>query len=171
MRKIFILALVLAGAFLFTPAAHAQFTTVTATVTDANGIPYAAGTMSAMLTPSAPGGFRLSGQPYSGRVGPATLDATGKFTANFGDVTLITPSAQWQITIDSNPGGIAPPLGTGGQTFTFTSTGTMISGGSVDISTSLNALAPKLTNITLSGGTIAGIIASLQVAFGTAANT
>src|ERR1700722_19748592 len=149
MKRIFALALVLAGAFVFTPAARAQFTTVTATVVDPNGIPYAAGTMSAVLVPGAAGGFTLSGQPYSGRVGPATLDSTGKFTANFGDVTLITPSAQWQITVDSNQGGIEAPLGTGAQTFVFTSTGTTISGSSpVDISTSLNALAPKLTNIT-----------------------
>jgi hypothetical protein len=164
MRKILSIALVLSGAFfflaIFPENAHAQFTTVTATVTDPNGIPYAAGTMSAILTPSAPGGFRLSGQPYSGRVGPATLDSTGKFTANFGDVTLITPSAQWQITVNSNPGGILPPLGTGGQTIVFTSTGTTISGGSVvNISTSLNALAPKLTNF---AGTGSGSVTSVS---------
>jgi hypothetical protein len=156
------LALVLAGvflfAFIFPEGAHAQFTTVTATVTDPNGIPYGNGTMSAVLVPGAPGGFRLSGQPYSGQVGPFTLDSTGKFTANFGDVTLITPSAQWQITVNSNQGGIAPPLGTGGQTFVFTSSGTTISGSSpVDISASLNALAPKLTNITVGSGTVTSV--------------
>src|SRR4029077_3081340 len=153
MRKFLAFALVLAGAFLLVPTAHAQFTMVTATVTDPNGIPYGNGTMSAVLVPGARGGFRLSGQPYSGQINPITLDSPGKFTANFGDVTLITPSAQWRITINSNQGGIAPPLGTGGQTFVFTSSGTTISGSSpVDISTSLNALAPKLTNF-ITGGT------------------
>ena len=153
MRKKFFIALVVAGAFLLSAvSARAQFTTVTATVKDTNGIPYAAGTMNAILVPSAPGGFRLSGQPYSGRVGPATLDSTGNFIANFGDVTLITPSAQWQITVDSNPGGIAPPFGTGSQTFTVTTSGTTISGSSVvDISATLSAAAPNLTNFTVSG--------------------
>ena len=162
MRKFFGVALAVAGAFLFVPAAHAQFTTVTATVKDPNGIPYAGGTMSAVLVPGSPGGYTLSGAPYSGRVGPVTLDGTGKFIANFGDVTLISPgSPQWQITIDSNQGGIEAPLGTGGQTFTFTSTGTTISGSSpVDISTSLNALAPKLANITIGGGSVTSITAT-----------
>lgn len=158
MKKILSFALVIAGAFLFASPVFAQFTTVTATVQDPNGIPYGNGTMSAVLVPSAPGGFRLSGQPYSGRVGPLTLDSTGKFTANFGDVTLITPSAQWQITVNSNQGGIAPPLGTGGQTFVFTSSGTTISGTSpVNISASLNALAPKLTNITVGSGSVTSV--------------
>ena len=176
MHKIKHFALVLAGALLFAGlfpvGARAQFTTVTATVTDPNGIPYAGGTMSAVLVPGAPGGFRLSGQPYSGRVGPATLDSTGTFTANFGDVTLITPSAQWQITIDSNPGGIEPPLGTGGQTFTYTSTGTIISGSSpVNISTQLNALAPKLTNFGGGSSLISGSVTPTHLTFATAVDT
>jgi hypothetical protein len=169
-RSIFFL---LAVTFLFTPKASAQFTTVTATVTDPNGIPYAGGTMSAVLVPGASGGYTLSGQPYSGRVGPVTLDGNGKFTANFGDVTLITPgSPQWQITIDSNQGGIEPPLGTGPQTFTFTSTGTTISGSSlVNISASLNALAPKLTNFVAGGGTIGSCGTVDAIAYYSAATT
>jgi hypothetical protein len=153
--------------------AFAQFTTVTATVTDPNGIPYAGGTMSAVLVPGASGGYTLGGQPYSGRVGPVTLDGNGKFTANFGDVTLITPgSPQWQITIDSNQGGIEPPLGTGPQTFTFTSTGTTISGSSVvNISASLNALAPKLTNFVAGGGTIGSCGTVDAIAYYSAATT
>src|ERR1700739_4600036 len=171
MRKFFIFVPILIGTFLFAPSARAQFTTVTATVTDPNGIPYAAGTMSAVLVPGSPGGYTLNGAPYSGRIGPVTLDSTGKFVAQFGDVTMIKPgSPQWQITINSNPGGVAPPLGTGPQSFTFTSTGTTISGTSpVNISTSLNALAPKLSNFT--NGTIGGSIAATQVAFGSGANT
>jgi hypothetical protein len=162
MRKRFFFVTILL--FIFCSPVFAQLTTVTATVIDPNGIPYAAGTISAVLIPSAPGGFRLNGQPYSGQVGPATLDSTGKFTINFGDVTLITPSAQWQITIDSNQGGIEPPLGTGGQTFVFTSTGTTISGSSVvNISASLNALAPKLTNITVGAGSVTSVAATAPI--------
>jgi hypothetical protein len=161
MRKILSFALVLAGAFLFAlllpESARAQFTTVTATVTDPNGIPYAGATMTALLVPASSGGYTLNNKPYSGQIGPVTLDSTGKFSQNFGDVTLITPaSAQWQITIDSGLATIQPPLGTGPQSFTFTSTGTTISGSSVvNISASLNALAPKLTNfITPNGGIV-----------------
>lgn len=153
MRKIMKLALVLAGALLFTVSAHAQnFITVTATVTDPNGIPYAGGTMNAVLVPGTPGGWTLGGQPYSGRVGPIGLDSTGSFTANFGSNAAILPaSSQWQITVNSNPGGILPPLGTGAQSFTVTMT---ISGPSPQsISSTLNAAAPKLTNF-VSAGTV-----------------
>jgi hypothetical protein len=173
MRKSFLCALVLAGAFLFAPAAQAQFTTVTATVQDPNGIPYAGAVLNAVLVPSTGGGYTLSGQPYAGRIGPVTLDSAGKFIVNFGDVTLITPgSPQWQITIDSAAATIAGPLGTGPQSFTFTSTGTTISGSSpVSLTTALNALAPKLTNFASGGsGTISCSI-SAAVLFETAANT
>jgi fibronectin-binding autotransporter adhesin len=173
MRKILSVALVLAGAFLFAPAARAQFTTVTATVKDPNGIPYAGAVLNAILVPSTGGGYTLSGNPYSGRIGPVTLDSSGSFTVNFGDVTLISPgSPQWQITIDSAAATISLPLGTGPQSFTYTSTGTTISGSSpVSLTTALNALAPKLTNFASGGsGTISCSI-SAAVLFETAANT
>lgn len=173
MRKIISIALVLAGAFLFAPAALAQFTTVTATVQDPNGIPYAGAVLNAVLVPSTGGGYTLSGQPYSGRIGPVTLDSSGKFTVNFGDVTLITPgSPQWQITISSAAATIGLPLGTGPQQFNYTSSGTTISGSSpVSLTTALNALAPKLTNFASGGsGTISCSI-SAAVLFETAANT
>jgi hypothetical protein len=178
MRKILNLALAVAGAFLFAllgpSAARAQFTTVTATVQDPNGIPYAGAVMNAILVPSTGGGYTLGGQPYSGRVGPVTLDSTGKFTAQFGDVTLITPgSPQWQITIDSAAATIQLSLGTGPQSFTYTSTGTTISGSSpVSLSSALNALAPKLTNFAGAGtGTIAGTVTAFHIPYASAANT
>lgn len=153
------LALVLAGAFLFAAGASAQnFTTVTGTVVDPNGIPYAGGSMSATLTPGSPGGWTLGGQPYSGRVGPITLDATGKFVANFGSNAAILPAGtQWVVTVNSNQGGIPPPLGTGPQTFSVTIT---ISGASQDISATLDAAAPKLTNFVSPGG---GVVACSTV--------
>lgn len=135
------------------PSVFAQFTTVTATVTDPNGIPYAGAVMNAVLVPSTGGGYTLGGQPYSGRIGPVTLDSSGSFTVNFGDVTLISPgSPQWQITIDSAAATIGPSLGTGPQSFTYTSTGTTISGSSpVSLTNSLNSLAHKLTNFSGAG--------------------
>ena len=153
MRRMIFSALVLAGALFLAPQARAQFTTVTATVTDPNGIPYAAGTVSAVLTPGSASGFTLSGNPYSGRIGPAILDSTGSFTLNFGSNALITPaSTQWQITVNSNPGGIPPPFGTGPQTFTVTLT---ISGATQNISSTLNASAPKLSNVNNSSASYA----------------
>src|SRR5258708_7315258 len=155
MKKIFAIALVFSGAFLFASTVRAQnFIAITATVTDPNGIPYGAGTMSAVLTPGTPGGWTLGGQPYSGRIGPVTLDSTGKFTANFGNNSAILPAGtRWQITVNSNQGGIAPPLGTGAQTFTVTVT----LNSSQDISATLNAAAPKLTNITVGAGSVISV--------------
>src|SRR5258707_8346674 len=119
MKKIFAIALVFSGAFLFASTVRAQnFIAITATVTDPNGIPYGNGTMSAVLTPGSPGGWTLGGQPYSGRVGPVTLDSAGKFTANFGNNSVILPAGpQRQDHPNSNPGGTATPPCTRAQTF------------------------------------------------------
>jgi hypothetical protein len=165
-NKILAVGFFLASCLLLPAPSYAQFTTVTATVQDPNGIPYAGAVLNAVLVPSTGGGYTLSGQPYSGRIGPVTLDSAGKFTVNFGDVTLITPgSPQWQITIDSAAATIAGPLGTGPQSFTYTSTGTTISGSSpVSLTTALNALAPKLTNFASGGsGTVTSIAATSPV--------
>jgi hypothetical protein len=165
MKKILTLALVLAGAFLFATSASAQnFTTVTATVKDPNGIPYAGGTVSAVCVPGSSGGYRLAGQPYPCQIGSATLDPTGTFTVQFGSNAQITPaSTQWQITVRSNPGGIQPPLGTGAQAFTVTMT---ISGATQNISSTLNAAAPALTNFASgSSGSITGCSTTGGVGF------
>lgn len=173
MKKHLAVGFFLASCLLLPVSSYAQFTTVTATVTDPNNIPYAGAVMNAVLVPSVGGGYTLNGQPYSGRIGPVTLDSTGKFTVNFGDVTLITPgSPQWQITVSSAAATIALPLGTGPQQFTFTSSGTTISGSSpVSLTTSLNALAPKLTNFASGGSGTISCSTSAAVLFETAANT
>ncbi len=170
MKKIFAIALVFSGAFLFASTVRAQnFIAITATVTDPNGIPYGNGTMSAVLTPGSPGGWTLGGQPYSGRVGPVTLDSAGKFTANFGNNSVILPAGtKWQITVNSNQGGIAPPFGTGAQTFTVI----MTLNSTQDISTTLNAAAPKLTNFSGAGtGTIAGTVSAFHIPYASGPNT
>lgn len=155
MRKILTIALVFAGAFLFAPAARAQFTTVTGTVIDPHGIPYANGTMSATLVPATPGGWRLSGQPYAGQIPNTALDANGTFTATFGDNALILPAgSQWQFTVRSNQGGVPLPLGTGSQAFTVTIT---ITGTSQDVSATLSAAAPALARFTSGTGTVTSV--------------
>jgi hypothetical protein len=169
MRKIISIAAVLSAAFFFVTPARAQYTTVTATVHDPNGIPYANGLMSAVLVPASPGRWTLNGPPYLGQIGLTNLDTTGTFSATFGDNNVILPGgSQWLITIFSNPGGIPLPLGTGQQSFTVTMT---ITGGSQNISTTLNAAATKLTNFAGNGsGTIGGGIAANQVAVGSGTN-
>lgn len=183
----------LASCLLLPAPARAQFTTVSGTVLDPNGIPYAGGTLSATLVPGSPGGFTLGGQPYSGQIGGATLDVTGSFVVNFGTNASITPAGtQWRITVSSNPGGIPGPLGTGAQSFTVTIT---IAGATQNIGATLSAAAPRLTNFISAGGVTSvtgvapitstggatpaigcatcttGTIAATQIAVGSGANT
>jgi hypothetical protein len=158
------------GLLLFAAApAWAQFTTVSGTVQDANGIPYANGTITAKLTPATPGGYRLSGQPYSGTLGLSSLDSTGSFTLSMADNTQITPAgSQWSFTVCSNPGGIPPPLGTGNQCF---GNGTAIAlapititGGTQSISAQLQAVAPSLTNFGGGGGIVTNVVGVSPIA-------
>lgn len=160
MRKIIFLASVLAGAFLFAPAAKSQnFTTVSATVVDPNGIPYSNGTVSAVLTGAGP--WILNGQPYAGRLQNTPLDATGSFIAAMGSNAAITPGGtQWLFTVCTNPGGIPLPLGTGNQCFNV---GISISGSTQSVTSALNAAAPKLTNFTGSGPGSVSLSAALPI--------
>jgi hypothetical protein len=161
-RLLGVLILILAAAM---PAA-AQFTTVTATVTDPNGLPYSGATVKAQLIN---GGVAVSGQatvtvsnaqqctssglgsapcklPIQGTYGPVTLSPAGVFTLTLPDVTLILPAlSQWLFTISISP-GIPPPAGTGPQTFTYTSTGTLVSGASVSLSSQISAVSVLLSN-------------------------
>lgn len=145
------------------PAA-AQFTSVSATVTDPNGLAYAGATVKAQLVP---GGVVSGGQatvtvsnaqqcissgfgsapckvPIQSTYGPITLTQAGAFTLTLPDVTLVNPaSSQWILTFNIAP-GIPPPGGTGPQTFTYTSTGTLISGASVNLSAQISANAVAL---------------------------
>lgn len=145
--KRFFFALALCGAFLFAPAARAQnFTTVTVCVTDPNGLPYSYGTISAVLTPATPGGYTLGGFPYSGQLPLTALDvngcANGQSGISMGSNAAILPaSSQWEFTVGIAP-GIAPPAGTGPQSFTVTIT---ISGASQTISSTVSASAPALS--------------------------
>ena len=110
------------------PAA-AQITTVTGTVTDPHGVPYAGGTIKAQL--SAPGAtvtVNNQGQcssggfgtapcqvPIQGTFGPTSLDSNGSFTLNLYDRAQIRPlGTTWTFTVGISP-GVAPPFGTGGQ--------------------------------------------------------
>jgi hypothetical protein len=126
----------------FAGSAFAQFTVVSATVLDPNGIAFAGGTMSAVLVPNTSGNYTLSGFPYSGRIAPTSLDSTGSFTVQFADNAVLVPaSSQWQITICA-PSRVAAPIGIGG--LCFTAAALTITGATQNISANLNAAATQL---------------------------
>lgn len=145
-------------------SALAQITTVTGTITDPNGVPYAGGTIKAQLTVSGSsvgqptvtinnqaqcqsGGFGSAPcqVPFQGTMGPISLDQTGSFTLNLQDNTQVTPSgSKWTFTFGISPGA-ALPIGTGPQT--SPPIPVTISGTSQNISTLLSSAAPKLSNI------------------------
>src|SRR5580700_3496542 len=83
--------------------AFAQFTTVTGTVVDPNGIPYAFGTISpSLVIPSGSGSPTLNGASYTPPSQPVGLNATGSFTLNLADNGVLLPaSTKWNFTVCS----------------------------------------------------------------------
>jgi hypothetical protein len=156
-------------------SAFAQITTVSGTVTDPNGLPWIGATLKAQLTSPgatvtisssaqcAAGGFGSAPckVPIQGTFGPVTLDSNGSFTLNLFDVTQVNPpGTQWVLSGSISP-GIPPPQGFGPQQFSFTSTGTLISGASVNISSQLSAVAPALgRQSSVVGDPVSGLAAS-----------
>lgn len=150
--------------------AAAQFTTVSGTVTDPNGLPYASGTISAVLVSSASPKFTATNQPYTPPTQPVGLNAAGSFVMQLGDSAALTPAGTtWNFTVNCAAGCVPPVIGKG--PITFTVTGITITGASQSITATLTAAAPVLTNTAGGGGTIGGTIASGQVGFGSALNT
>jgi hypothetical protein len=149
MRKL-LLPAVLFLAFAVPVRAQTQ-TTVTATVIDPGTIPYAGATALFTLVGATGGSpcVMTGGNcvPISTQAGPATLNAAGFFSLNvYPNASILcggkTCTTQWNVRVNISP-GVLPPWGTGPQTFNANVT---ISGSSQDISTTLNALAPALTN-------------------------
>lgn len=127
---------------LLSAGALAQFTTVTGTVTDPNGLPYAFGTISPALVSS--GSPTLNGLPYSPPQQPSGLNSAGSFTMRLADVTVLLPGGStWSFTVCSGVGSVQPSFGKASQC--FTATGISISGASQDIGATLNASALALT--------------------------
>jgi len=147
-------------ALLFVPAlSFAQFTTVTGTVIDPNGLPYAGGTIAPTLVTSA--SPTLNGLPYTPPSQPAGLDANGKFTMQLADNTVLLPaSTKWNFTVCSGTGTVNPAIGKGPVCFSLASPIT-ISGSSQSISTQLQAAALALTN--LAGGTLSSVSATSPI--------
>jgi hypothetical protein len=154
--KRFLLAVfaLLAGAVC---ASGQSYTTVTATVTDNSSAAtaYALGTYNVVLVNNTGqqatfGGSGNFQQSYTGQ----SLSSTGFLSIVLPSVTAMSPvGLQWQFNICANPQQISsvfPPVAL--PCFSYTSTGTLISGSSVNLSTQIKAAAATIPLVGGSGG-------------------
>jgi len=141
-----------------TVCAQGGFTTVTGTVKDPNGITWACGTISAQLVTAGGAAPTLNGGGFTTQTSPVQLGcptipgsgASGSFVMRLADSGVISPSnTTWRFTVGTT--GTPPPLGTGPQSFTYTTaincstnTPTTCTSNQLDISTPINALAPAI---------------------------
>jgi hypothetical protein len=132
--------------------AFAQFTTVTGTVIDPNGVPYAGGTITPTLViPSGAGSPTLNGGPYTPPTQATGLDQTGSFTLNVADNTVLQPGGtKWNFLVCSAAGTVNPAIGKGSVCFTLAIPIT-ISGPSQSITSQLHSAALALT-VPIGGG-------------------
>lgn len=125
--------------------AVAQFTTVTGTVTDPNGVPYSNGTIAPVLVNNSGQSVTLNGFAYTPPTQATGLDTSGKFVLNLPANGNLSPGGTtWNFWVCSAVGTVNPSIGTGSQCFTLSSPLT-IAGASQDISTQLQAAALALT--------------------------
>jgi hypothetical protein len=165
-RQIIRFLLLLAVSCGLSAPASAQFTIVTGTVKDVNGVAYAGGTISASLVLPGNCTATINGVSFTGSMSPIGLDSTGSFTARLGDNNVIncggTGTTQWKFLVNNT--GAPPPLGTGPQTCTATLT---ITGASQSVSASF-AACPALGNS--SGGISSGPVLPATCTPGVTAN-
>jgi hypothetical protein len=150
MKRILLCVFVLLG------SAAAQFTTVTGTVTDPNGLPYAFGTIASVIVASGTPVFSSNSQPYFQPTQATGLDKNGVFVVRLADNTQISPGGStWTFTVCSAVGTVQPSFGKG--PICFVVTGASISGASQDIGATLRAAAPALTANFGSSGAITSV--------------
>jgi hypothetical protein len=134
---------------LCTGSLWAQFTQVSGTVVDPNGVPYANGTIAPRLV--ANGSPTLNGFPYAPPSQPVGLSSAGSFVMQLADNTKISPSGStWNFTVCSGPGT---------STCFSLSSPITISGVSQSISAQLQAAAIALgtsTQLNAVGGSLSG---------------
>jgi hypothetical protein len=149
MKKQLLTLLLLVCAFPLLAGAQCTYTSVTATITDSNSLPYSNANVSADLTPNPPGSPTCTGgNTFAGHIGPIQTDVNGTFTMLLPANASITPSGtQWKFSVNISP-GIVPPAGYGPQAFTYTVT---VSGSTQNISSGISAAAPTLSRISGSG--------------------
>ena len=132
------------------PAAAQQLTAVTGTITDPNGLPYSGATLQAVLIYPGGGGSprltpctnNISGCPIQQQSPAVTLSPTGAFLLSLWANGSILPALSTYTFVISTA-GVAPPFGTGPQSFQVT--GVTISGASQNVSATLSAAAPAQT--------------------------
>lgn len=139
-RLLLLLAFVLAAL-----PAFAQFTTVSGTVTDPNGLPYALGTVTPVLQiPSGAGTPKFGQTPYVPPNQASGMDGTGSFVVTLADNNVLTPAGtRWAFIVCSSAGSVPPAFGKGPLCFTVNSV--LITGASQSISATLTAAALPLT--------------------------
>jgi hypothetical protein len=167
-----ILVTVFFGLTLLAPGASAQYTQVSATVLDPQGIPYAGATVKAQIVlplnftgqPTVPNNSQAAcisaglgnapcRVPFDGTHGPISLHSEGKaddgaFNLQVENNAQVLPaSSQWLFTISISPGCVEP-WGFGPRSFTYQAT---ITGASVDLSAPLSAIAPLLCHQVTAG--------------------
>lgn len=122
--------------------ALAQNTSITGTVLDPNGLPYASGTILPQLVLVGGASPSVNGFFYIPPNSPSTLSSGGVFSLSLPANASISPAgSQWKFNVCSGAGSIQPAGGKGSVCFNITAT---ISGASQDISTQLQAAAPAL---------------------------
>jgi len=147
-RALLFLALLLAAA----GTARAQtITVVSGTITDPNGLPYAGGILQVSITATGtPTITPCTTAPTCPIIlpGQVTLSPTGSFTMNLVANGSILPASSTYNFLVSFP-GIAPPLGTGPQSYTVT--GVTIAGASQSVSSTLSTPAPAIVSTFVAG--------------------
>jgi hypothetical protein len=176
MRRIWRALLLLAVSCGLSASLSAQggFTTVTGTITGAiDGLVWSCGTISAQLITAGGASPTLNGGGFSTSTSPIGLGCpsngqpAGSFSMRLADSGVIVPgTTTWQFTVNMAP-GIAPPAGTGPQSFTYTTaincstnTPSTCTANTMSISVQLSALAPKLSNASAGGSPAFGAITS-----------
>lgn len=128
------------------PASAQNLTTASATVVDSAGTAYTFGTYTVNLVNNSGQPALLGGNTNFQKTYQGGLDTNGLFSLVLPSVSVMTPGGmQWSFYICANPQVIAylfpkPAL----PCFTYTSTGTQISGSSVDLSASMSAVAAPI---------------------------
>jgi len=136
------------------PTRAQNLTTTSATVVDNAGTAYTFGTYTVTLVNTTTQQPQFGGNTNFQKTFQGGLDTNGFFSLALPSVTVMSPSPglQWSFFVCANPQAIAyefpkPAL----PCFTYTSTGTQISGSSVDLSASLKAASATIPSVSFTG--------------------
>lgn len=123
---------------------HAQFTLVSGTVKDNIGLPYAGGTITAVLNISGSPVITATGQAYQPPTGLVNLDINGNFSMQLAANGALSPgSSTWTFLVCSTQGTVLGAWGTNSACFKVPTL--TISGSSQNISRQIQTLAQPLT--------------------------